>query len=239
MSKFNLEMPEPSFGEMIPTLNQRGFMSATLDEYSNKFVEYAATTNHEVLDIGCAYGVATLAALEKGVRVLAVDIDPGHLIILKQRIPEAHRTQVRTLVAALPEVDFPDQSFGAILAARVMHFLLGPDIELAVRKMRRWLKTGGKLFLTADTPYTGFWSSIASEYERKKQEGDPWPGLISDVRPLLNNQLPSGMLPYLNPLDADILARVCREAGFTVEEAGMFGRSGNPEKQKHCGVVAY
>ena len=63
-------------------------MSATLDEYSNKFVEYAATINHEVLDIGCAYGVATLAALEKGVRVLAVDIDPGHLEILKQRMPE-------------------------------------------------------------------------------------------------------------------------------------------------------
>ena len=80
---------------------------------------------------------------------------------------------MRTLVAALPEVDFPDQCFGAILTARVLHFLLGPDIELAVRKMRRWLKTGGKLFLTADTPYTGFWSSIASEYERKKQEGLP------------------------------------------------------------------
>ena len=77
MSRPDLEMPEPSFGEMIPTLNQRGFMSATIDEYSKKFVEYAATTSDEVLDIGCAYGVATLAALEKGARVLAVDIDPG------------------------------------------------------------------------------------------------------------------------------------------------------------------
>ncbi len=239
MSRSELKMPEASIAGMIPTLNQRGFMNPTLDEYSKKFVEYAATLSDEVLDMGCAYGVATLAVLEKGARVLAVDMDFGHLEILLQRIPEEQRTQLRTLVAMLPEVDFPDQCFGAILAARVLHFMLGPDIELSVRKMRRWLKPGGKLFIIADTPYAGFWRSLAPEYEQKKQAGDPWPGLIRDVRPLLNNQLPPGMLPYINPLDADILTRVCRAAGFTVEEASMFGRPDNPEDKIHCGIVAY
>ncbi len=243
MSSVAGQMPAPSYGGMIPTLNQRGFMLPALEEYSRRFVEYAAELAArdqaaEVLDIGCAYGVATLAALERGARVLAVDMEPGHVEILAQRTPPGHRARLRTGVAVLPDADFERGAFAALLAARVLHFLEGRDVRAVIGRMRTWLRPGGKAFLIADTPYTGYWTSLAGRYEeRKRDPACEWPGFIDDIRPLFAGRpLPEGTPLSLNPMDADILARECERAGFVVESAAMFGKPDGP--QPHCGVVA-
>lgn len=236
-------MPAPSYGGMIPTLNARGFMLPALEEYSRRFVDHAAELAGrdpaaEVLDIGCAYGVATLAALERGARVLAVDMELRHVEILAQRARPEDRARLRTEVAVLPNADFAPGAFAALLAARVLHFLDGPDVRTAIGRMRAWLRPGGKAFLVADTPYTGYWSSLAGRYEeRKRDPACEWPGFIDDIRPLFAGRaLPEGTPLSLNPLDADILVRECERAGFVVESAAMFGRPEGP--QPHCGVVA-
>ena len=55
-------LPSTELPGAIPTLNGRGFMLETLDEYAQEFVRAAAGCDSEVLDIGCAYGAAILAS---------------------------------------------------------------------------------------------------------------------------------------------------------------------------------
>jgi SAM-dependent methyltransferase len=239
MSSSIPERPKPYIAGLVPTLNHRGFMSETLDHYSAAFADYAGGLNDEVLDVGCAYGIATRAALEKGARVLACDMEEGHVQILARETPEALRNRLRTQVGVLPHLDFPPASFGAILCSRVLHFMRADEIRETLKKMAVWMKPGGKLFLIADTPYTGFWLGTAPEYERRKAAGEEWPGFIEDVSRLLESgEIPAGMLAFLNPLDPDILAREVGRAGFSVEEAAFTGRGDTPAGRHHAGCIA-
>ncbi len=243
MTEHKTLLPDSPVKGLIPTLNKTGWMTESLDAYSKEFTGYAGiigADGYESLDIGCAYGVATLAALEHGARICACDIEPRHLDILQQRVPAAAADRCRCVQGALPAVDFPAGHFGAILAARVLHFLGGTDIELTVHKMAQWLRPGGRLYLVADTPYTGPWYVHAARYEARKAAGDPWPGLCDDYAALLPNGTdPSGHPTFINPLDPDILQRVCSGAGLNIMQAAFLA-SGTPRARgnEHAGVVA-
>jgi SAM-dependent methyltransferase len=140
----NTPLPATDLPGAIPTLNGTGFMLEALDEYAWSFIEAAARAPGEVLDIGCAYGVATLAALERGARVCASDMEPAHLALLEQRVPNAQRAQLRTRAGVLPDIEFPSRSFDAILASRVLHFLDGDALPRALAAFARWLRPGGR-----------------------------------------------------------------------------------------------
>ena len=71
----------------VVTLNNMGYMTQELDEYNQAFIDYAAQVSGFVLDIGAAYGNTTLEVLLRGGRVIANDLEPRHLDILKSRIP--------------------------------------------------------------------------------------------------------------------------------------------------------
>lgn len=233
------ERPKSFIAGLVPTLNHRGFMSESLDHFSSRFAEYAGGCLGTVLDMGCAYGIATRAALERGARVHACDMEAGHVEILAAETPEDMRPRLTTSVGALPAVNFPDGSFDAILCSRVLHFLLAAEIRTTLEKMHRWLRPGGRVFLVADTPYSGFWFAGAPAYERRKAAGEEWPGLIEDIGVFMKDgKAPAGMLPYLNPLDPDILARECARAGFVVEEAAFTGRADDRAAKHHAGVIA-
>ena len=233
-------LPKSTVPGLIPTLNNTGWMTETLDEYSRTFTEYAGTVRGECLDIGCAYGVATLPALANGARVLASDLEPRHLEILAERVPAADRPRFRSQPGRLPDVDFPAGSFDAILCARALHFLLARDITLTVRKMFDWLAPGGRVFLVTDSPYVGPWWKSAPEYERRKREGCPWPGFVSNYAALLPAGTDATKHPtFIHPLDPDILRRVTGEAGFEVLEASFLRGGGKAATgREHAGVVA-
>lgn len=224
---------------LVPTLNRRGFMFESLDRFSQAFVRYATVCEGPVLDMGCAYGVASRAALEAGATVHACDMEAGHLAILEAETPEALRGRLTTHVGTLPDVDFPAQSFAAILCSRVFHFLRGEEIRAALARMHDWLQEGGRLYLVADTPYTGFWASGAAASEARKAAGEAWPGFIADIAVYLpDGSRPEGMLPYLHPLDPDILARECHRAGLEVIDSGYSGCGDDLHSRKHAGVLA-
>lgn len=233
-------LPSSKIPGLIPTLNNTGWMTEGLDRVSQAFVDYAATTEHECLDIGCAYGVATLPALAGGAHLLACDIEPRHLEILAQRTPAEDRARLRCQTGAMPDIKFPPGSFGAILCARALHFLKGGDIGLTVLKMHEWLVPGGRIFLVADGPYAGPWYKHAAEYERRKAAGCPWPGFVEDYRALLPATAnPDEHPSFINPLDPDILRRVVTAARFEVLEATWLpgAMKGSPPNT-HAAIIA-
>lgn len=233
-------LPPSTLAGFVPTLNATGWMTAHPEPISESFIDFVAQRDDECLDIGCAYGVATLPALARGAHILACDMEPRHLEILWQRTPEPHRSRLRIKPATLPDVRFPAESFGAILCARALHFLRGPDITSSVRSMASWLKTGGHLYLVSDSPYVGPWASRAPQYERRKAAGEDWPGFLS---PFIDLLPPGSDLakhpPFINPLDPDILRREVVAAGLSVVECHWLPSlsPGGPARER-AGVIA-
>ena len=72
-------------------------------------------------------------------------MDAQHLQLLRECVPEAQRPRLSTVVGTLPQVAFPAGSFGAILASRVLQFLAGDELGIALRRIRDWLLPGGQL----------------------------------------------------------------------------------------------
>ena len=215
-------MPENTKG-IVPTLNRTGVMLENLMPCSEAFAEFAGQCDGEVLDLGCAYGIATIAALEHGARVLAVDMEQQHLDILKDRIREEAGQRLSTQRGLLPEINFEEERFAAIHTSRVLHFLKPEDVQKAIQKMYRWLQPEGKLFVITDSPYMGYWKSKAPEYEARKTAGDLWPGYIENVGKYFDARDVDGAPSLINPMDPDILRREFEAVGFDVETVGFEG----------------
>jgi SAM-dependent methyltransferase len=239
------EIPKQWIKGMVPTLNDKGFMFEVLDAIGEEFIRVAGESEDEVLDIGCAYGVTTIPALKAGARVTASDMDPGHLEILKSRTPEEALDRLTLITGLLPDIDLPENHFGAILCSRVLHFLPGDEIDASVRNMYHWLKPGGRLFLIADTPW-GIWRNFIPTWEDNVAKGKRWPGHMPKPINFLPFE-PSGddVGPELmNLLAPDLLQRTCEEAGFVVDEAVYvnridFGEKGRMDGRENCALVAH
>lgn len=233
------DLPKSSVPGLVPTLNNTGWMTESLDRVSEAFATFAGDCADEVLDMGCAYGIATQAALDRGARVLAADLDARHLGILAARVPAAQRDRLRTQVARVPQADFPAASFGGILAARVLHFLPPDDFTLTIYKMQQWLRPGGQLFVVCDSPYVGPWRDAAPEYERRKAAGCPWPGFVHDYHRYLPEASRATSPTFMHPMDPDVLRRVCTKVGLEVLEADwLAGGTRYRSDRDHAGVVA-
>lgn len=228
-----------------PTLNRCGRTTRALNEYARMFVEYASSENSPVLDVGAAFGVATLPALKKGAVVIANDIDIRHLDIITRNVAEGDRERLRVVLGMFPsEVHFDDASLAAILASNVLNFLSGPEITRGVEAMYRWLKPGGKVFVIAGTPYAQNVKGFIPEYEARRERGNPWPGECDDIRAFSAEPTIDELPSFLHLLDDTVLRRAFHAAGFYVERVEMFLRAGLPEYlrcdgRENVGLVAH
>ena len=229
---------------MVATLNGTGFMFEIRDRFADDFIRYAGACGQPVLEIGCAYGVSTIPALEAGARITASDLDQRHLDILRSKVPPHLLGNLELVAGALPHMDFPRGKYAAILCSRVLHFLTGDDVDASVRKMADWLAPGGRLYLVADSPY-GIWRRKIPEFESARARGERWPGMMLG----LHNYLPSGTSskpiekpPFMNVLDPELLTRACTEAGLTVIDAAFIPRpdfrgAGKMDGRENAGVI--
>ena len=220
--------PEADQYGFVKTLNNQGFMTEYLDDYSKAFTEFAVHAPGPSLDIGAAYGVATIAALKSGATVIANDSDVRHLDILKDLALSTIGDIVEQKLVLKPglfpdELEFEPGELGAILACRVFHFFDGPTIEAGLNKIYGWLAQGGRLYLVGETPYVGGVQKFVPRYEERTRSGDLWPGFIEDFQtldPIRGKDLPKQM----HLLDENVLRRAFETAGFKVLEATKFSR---------------
>jgi ubiquinone/menaquinone biosynthesis C-methylase UbiE len=239
MKRKDLKIPNTEKNGFIPTLNQMGFMTSTLDSFSEEFTTFSALpwegTSKLSLEIGAAYGVATLKALQKGAHILANDIHEDHLTLLQERVPENLRKRLTLFPGQFPEgVELKNNSLKAILICRVLHFFNEEKLSQSLQKFVKALEPGGKIFVVTETPYLKNFLPFVPTFEKRKEEGLPLPGFVEDVMkidPIRGQFLPKEMMVF----DKDVLSHLFKSVGFHIEKCEEFARPEFPEDLRYDG----
>jgi SAM-dependent methyltransferase len=224
--KKQTNFPEESY--LIPTKNNQGFMTTKLDPYSEQFVNFAASNNDWTLEIGTAYGVATVAAIKAGAKVIANDLDRQHLDILKSNIPRDLMPQLKTIPGKFPDdLLLPPNTLSAILTCRVLHFMGPNEFSNSLMSIFELLSPGGKAFIVVDTPFMGWWQKCINEFYTRKKAGDMWPGVFNPAYKYCSEHSIHDLLPSLvHWFDLDVLQEKVIATGFNIASAGYIDRKG-------------
>jgi SAM-dependent methyltransferase len=189
-----------------PTFNKTGWTSDVPNQISLAFIEYARFCNRPILDIGAAFGVASIPALMNGARVVVNDLDLSHLQVLREAVPVKLRDRVMPVVGRFPEqLQFIDAAFDAIHASNVLHFLPGVEFERSAAQMYRWLSKGGRVFIQTGSPYVGHLQQFIPLYEERRAAGLVWPGEFDDVPTKASEEFAAYLPSFLNLVDPEIL----------------------------------
>ncbi len=207
-----------------PTKNGFGYMHAK-SFIMDEFVAFAKTSKNAVLDIGSAYGIATIRCLNKGSKVIACDICEDHLKILLQRISPNRQKNLKTIVGRFPnQINFENKTIGAVLISHVLSFLEGYEIENGMKKIYNWLDDSGIIFILNYTPYHKTLEKFIPVYEQRILNKEEWPGLIEDKRKFSNNDVLLDQVPNrVNLMDIEILKKVAIKSGFRIEMLKYIG----------------
>jgi hypothetical protein len=207
-------------------------------------VDFSSRAPGVVIDIGAAFGVATLPALAAGATVIAQDIEGRHLRTLWERCPAPLRRRLVILPAPFPsEPTLAPESIGAAHAANLLNYLSGPEIERGAATLYDWIVPGGKVFIVCGTPYAGNLGSFPTVYEERKRSGLPWPGMVDDLSVFSTHPSLEQLPQSLHLLDDEVLTRTFRAAGFVIEKIEMYNRANLPsylrfDGRENVGMVA-
>ena len=106
-----------------------------------------------MLDVAGGYGEPSLAAARvvgpEG-RVVCTDISTEMLAFGKERAAAAGLANVEFVEADTERLDFPDESFDAVLSRAGLMLL--PDVAGTLRRLRAFLKPGGRLAASVSGP---------------------------------------------------------------------------------------
>ena len=150
-----------------------------------------------ILDVACGTGVVARIAAErvgpKG-RVIGIDLNPG-MIAVARSLPIPGATPMAWLERSALDLGVPNESIDVVLCQQGLQFF--PDKPLAMREMRRVLRTGGRLALSV-------WNNTGLY---NKAVGDALARFVSDevaARFCASRQAPA----------REELQRLAAEAGF-------------------------
>jgi SAM-dependent methyltransferase len=220
---------------LIPTDNAMGIMTEELSPAAEAFIELAGRAGRPLLEIGSAYGNAALPVLRAGGTLIANDLSASQLGMLAEAAPEEDRRRLVLMPARFPEaLSLGDGSLSGVLAAQVLHFFDGPTVDLAFKSILRWLEPGGALYVLVMTPSLSFYSKLRSEYEKRANAGERWPGIF-DPRTVATPDWKARLPPMVHLFEKDVLRRCAEEAGFTVETLEYFCFRQFPAKHRTDG----
>lgn len=229
-------------GQFLKTHNPTGgFTTTPCDPVSQKFIEYAcevAGRNGTVLEIGAAFGSASLQALAKGAKVFCNDIDPSNLAVVRNRHVKADSIQQASVTGDDSKLifvpgSFPDELaglpknyFDAILICRVLHFFTGEQIEKSLEQLSTHLKPGGKLFIVCETPYLKNWQRFIPEFEKRVIEGVKWPGEITNPADYESSGRVASLPKFVHWINKEVLEKSLTQTKFGVEHLSYIDRYG-------------
>lgn len=181
---------KPDADGRLETLNNEGGMAPTatgaelwlladLKQQDNKKIR--------LLEIGPAFGRLPIELFMDGFNgsYTAIDLSEEHLTYLRQslnKFPES-KTKVNTIAGRFPQdtKNLPNNSFDVIVITHVFHFFEPQHFDHSLAELNRLLAPGGKIYLTAKTPYSTRYNSFIPVYEHRIREKIANPGYIDNV----------------------------------------------------------
>ncbi|EHL31841.1 class I SAM-dependent methyltransferase [Legionella drancourtii] len=218
-----------------------GFTTTPCDPVSQRFIEHAAlSAKHggKVLEIGAAFGAATLEAIAKGATVFCNDIDPENLAVVRQRFMETTDDSSKSLTGdssklilvpgELPNelIGLPEKQFDAILICRVLHFFSGAKIEESLALLSKLLAPNGKIYIVCETPFLRNWQRFIPEFNRRVENEEEWPGEITEPAKFESSGRASSLPTFVHWITKEVLDRSLLKAGFAIEHSEYINRSG-------------
>ena len=212
----------------IPTQNAMGFMFLTQNRVRQALMAYAHS-QYTIADVGCAYGFDTMALVEGGAKVTAIDLDEVHLTSLSKQLTDNQRKQVTLKKAHFPH-DNPleENTYDAILLSRILIFLRPHDINSAFIQAYKALKPGGKLFIVNATPFSHRWEILGDLYKSHQAQSPHHPFFVEDIwhfLPFLKPYFPSHLMLF----DEFSLLSCLTDHNFTVLESGYEEEEGTTD----------
>lgn len=156
----NKENDEQS--QVLRTLNKKPISNElwgfTLNEIDKNFI---VSENDSVLDLCSGNGLLSKHFVAKGAKVTAVDVSDE---LLKNLIDTPN---VKTISSDIRLLDFNDNTFDKIIIYAGIQYLTNKEVVALIKKMHRWLKPIGELYI-GDIPNSNkLWAFYNNE---KRQE---------------------------------------------------------------------
>ncbi|RPF53451.1 class I SAM-dependent methyltransferase [Aquisalibacillus elongatus] len=138
-----------------------------------------------VADFGAGNGFFTVPFSEQVNQVLAVDIEPKMLDLLKEHAESKNQTNIEYVESDLQDINLSDDVADKGIIAFVMHEI--PKMEVALNEFKRIIKSGGSLLIID-------WEAVESE------SGPPLHERIAsdDMKRFLEEQGYTPTLEHLN-----------------------------------------
>ncbi|MBI5465410.1 class I SAM-dependent methyltransferase [Candidatus Gottesmanbacteria bacterium] len=115
-------------------------------EEKEKLIKLATEKKGKVVDLGCGSGWLSLELARNGMKVVGIDVSPDRIKIAKKFLKEnpfkKNFGKVEYLVDDLNKIDFPENSFDAVVVWDTLHHF--PNLDEILIKVKRWLKPQGK-----------------------------------------------------------------------------------------------
>lgn len=218
-----------------------GYATTPCDPISQQFLKHAATVaknGGKVLEIGAAFGAATLEAISNGATVFCNDIASENLAVVRARFLETcsdhsgaitgDSNKLVLIPGELPYelVGLPERSFDAILICRVLHFFSGKKIEESLALLSKLLTPGGKIYIVCETPYLKNWQRFLPEFNQRVDSGIEWPGEITNPAEYESNGWASSLPKFVHWITKNVLERSLSRSGLKIEHSTYINRQG-------------
>ena len=227
----NPELPSPAEDGRIPVFNGDGYASPNPHPLSQEFVSFSSTIKSPVLDIGAAFGLTSINALKKGATVICNEKEKKQLeyICHIKSITDEEKKRLYLKHGSILEIDFPNNSLGAIHISRVMHFFKPNEVELFFQKAYNWLIPNGRLYIITMSQYHYANPKGFSEfYNNVIKKGVEFPGMINDYKFKDEKYV-------LHAIDPVVMMRVGNKYGFICKKIELSG--GKDDDDYTCAIL--
>ncbi len=98
-----------------------------------------------VLDLGCGSGQLSIPLSKDVESLVAVDISPRMIELLKSKLSDGGINNVVARTASIQELNFPDGSFDLVVSNYALHHLSDDQKRWIVSRGYQWLKPNGRM----------------------------------------------------------------------------------------------
>lgn len=103
---------------------------------------YKVGEDRVFLDVGCGTGASTLPLLERGFKVFAIDGAAKAIASLRSR----NEPNLACILGDASTLGLEPQVLDAVIDGVTFSMMPLEDVAAIIRRSRRWLKTGGRIF---------------------------------------------------------------------------------------------